>query len=291
MFATLLLVLSTVSYAAGLVLQSIAARRNRISNTIELGLVARLVTDRCYAAGLAAQVAGFLLAFYARETLPVYLVQAAACAAVGVAAVMGAAVLGWRVTRAEGVVLAVLTIALVLLAGAAEPSRVTTVPPTTGWVLAALLGACVALAPTAWRARGAVPLAGLAGAAFAVLAVASRPLPSLEWTALPLNPLAWLTLASAAVGQIFLAAALQRGSTTSAGSAMDAVTMVVASAAGIALVGDQIAHGRTAWLIAGLILIVGGVLAMARVGTVVAEQGRPSDTESSVQPITQGNAR
>ncbi|KUI23823.1 hypothetical protein AU196_02135 [Mycobacterium sp. IS-1742] len=286
MFAYFLLVLSMFSYAAGLILQSTAARRISISNTMDLGLVRRLVTDRCYAAGLAAQVAGFLLAFFARETLPVYLVQAAACAAVGVAAVLGAVVLGWRVTRPELAVLAVLTLALVLLAGAAEPSRITSVPPATGWALAAVLAACVVLAPAAWRARGAVPLAGLAGAAFAVLAVASRPLPSLEWTALLLHPLAYLTLASAAVGQVLLAAALQRGSTTSAGAAMDAVTMVVASVAGIALVGDQIAEGRAAWLIAGLILIVAGVLVMGRVGTVVTE-GRP-DLAPSAQPITQG---
>lgn len=253
-------------------------------------LIVRLVADRCYTGGLAAQVAGFLLAFYARETLPVYLVQAAACAAVGVAAVLGAVVFGWRVTRAEAAVLAVLTAALALLAGAAEPSRVTSVPPLTGWVLAALLAACVALAPTALRARGAVPLAGLAGAAFAVLAVASRPLPALEWTALAANPLAWLTLASAAVGQLLLATALQRGSTTSAGSAMDAVTMVIASAAGLALVGDHIAQGRVPWFVTGLVLIVAGVLAMARVGAVV-DDGRPLPRDPADQPIPQGHTR
>lgn len=260
-----------------------------MSNTRCPASLRRMVTDRCYGGGLAAQVAGFLLAFYARETLPVYLVQAAACAAVGVAAVMGAVVLGWRVTRPEMAVLAVMTVALVLLAGAAEPSRVTSVPSSTGWILTSLLAACLVLAPTARRARGAVPLAGLAGAAFAVLAVASRPLPSLEWTALPVHPLAWLTLAAAAVGQLLLAAALQRGSTTSAGSAMDAVTMVVASVAGIALVGDRIADGRIGWLVTGLVLTVAGVVAMARVGTVVAGSAGPTATDPSEQPITQGN--
>lgn len=284
MFAYVLLVLSTVSYGIGLVLQSAAARRIEDSNALS-GLVSRLVTDPRYASGFAAQVGGFLFAFYARETLPVYLVQAAACAAVAVAAVLGATLLGWPVTRREMAVLTTLTVALALLAGAAEPSRVTSVPSGTGWVLSALLLACVALAPTAWRMRGAVPLAGLAGAAFAVLAVASRPLPSLEWTALPLNPLAWLTLAAAATGQLLLAAALQRGSTTAAGSAMDAVTMVVASVAGIVLVGDQIADGRASWFGAGLLLVVAGVLAMARVGTVVSTLA-PSD-----RPIAQGNAR
>ncbi|BCI52112.1 hypothetical protein NIIDNTM18_13900 [Mycolicibacterium litorale] len=254
-------------------------------------MATRLATDPCYATGLAAQVAGFLLAFYARETLPVYLVQAAACAAVGVAAVIGAIALGWRVTRAEVAVLAVLTVALALLAGAAQPSRVAAVPQATGWVLTALLAACLALVPAAWRARGAVPLAGLAGTAFAVLAVASRPLPSLEWPALPTHPLSWLTLASAALGQVLLAAALQRGSTTSAGAAMDAVTMVVASAAGIALVGDQIADGRIPWFVVGLVLIVAGVLTMARVGTVVAECPRRIDAALSDHPIPQGHIR
>jgi len=279
----LLLVGSAFAYAVGLVSQSIAARRIRLSNKVDINLPVRLATDRLYALGFAAQFVGFLLAYFARGTLPVFLVQAVACTAVGLAAIIGAAVLGWRVTRAELVVLAVMTVALILLAGAAEPSRVTDVPPVTGWLLVTGLLACVLLAIPAWAAAGAVPLAALAGASFAVLAVASRPLPSTEWTSLPLNPLAWVTLAAAAIGQVFLAAALQRGSTTAAGATMDAVTMLVASVTGILLLGDRIADGRTSWVVTGMVLIVASVLAMVRVGVVV-DQESPAAADLAAVP-------
>ena len=269
MIGYLALAASSLAYAIGLVAQSVGARRARRTDGVDVTLLARLATDRVYSLGFAAQILGFLLAFVARGTLPLYLAQAGACASVGLAAIGGAAVLGWRVTRAEVTVLAVMTAALLLLAGAAEPSRASDVSVTTTAILTTGLVLCGALCIPAWRARGGVPLACLAGAAFAILAVASRPLASMpihDWLA---EPLTWLTLASALLGQGLLAAALQRGSTISTGASMDAVTMVVSALAGIALLGDQIAGGRTWWVVLGLTMITAGVLAMARVGTIV----------------------
>lgn len=281
----LLLVCSSIAYAIGLLAQSVGARRARIGDGFDIGIIGRLATDKAYTCGFAAQIVGFVLAFFARGTLPVYLVQASTCASVGLAAILGAMILGWRVTRAEIMVLAVMTMALVLLTGAAEPSRISHVAPGVVWMLTATLLVCIALTVPAWAARSAVPLACLAGAAFAVLALASRPLPSMPLSSLPLNPLAWLTLVSAAVGQLLLAVALQRGSTTSAGASMDAVTMVLASLAGTLLLGDQIAAGRTWWFVAGLVMIVGSVFAMARVGTTVAYDEPSEKTDRGRSPV------
>lgn len=211
-------------------------------------------------------------------TLPLYLVQAATCASVGLAALIGAVTMGWRVSRYEMAVLSTMTVALVLLAGAAQPARVTHVAPVVEFVLAAALGLCVLLAIPAWSRRGGVPLACLAGTAFAVLAVASRPLLSVPLSSWPLSPLAWLSLASAGIGQLLLAAALQRGSTTATGASMDAVTMVLASVAGTAFLADPIAAGRTWWVVIGLIVIVAGVFVMARVSAV------PGDEEPNIIP-------
>jgi hypothetical protein len=222
-----------------------------------------------YLFGFAAQIVGFVLAFVARATLPLYLAQAGACASVGLAAIGGAVVLGWRVTRSEVLVLVVMTAALVLLAGAALPSRAGAVSITTTAILVASLVLCAALAVPAAKARGGVPLACLAGAAFAILAVASRPIASAPLASWVAEPLTWLTLASAVLGQALLAAALQRGSTISTGASMDAITMVLSALAGIALLGDQIAVGRIWWVVLGLTMITAGVLAMARFGTVV----------------------
>lgn len=271
-----MLFFSAIAYAVGLVAQSAAARRARRDIAIDLSLLGRLARDPLYALGFGAQVLGFGLAFLARGTLPLYLVQGSTCASVAVAAIIGAVVLGWRVTRPEMAVLVMITAAVILLAAASEPSTAATVGTDVELLLAGVLMLCVVLAIPAWSARGGVPLACLAGIAFAVLAVASRPLISAELATLAWNPLAWLTLSSAVIGQLMLAAALQRGSTTSTGASMDAVTAVLASAAGFVFLGDQIAAGKTLWVVGGLVVIIGGVLAMARTGTVIAGDESPA---------------
>jgi hypothetical protein len=97
----LVLGLSALAYAVGIVAQTVAARKLAHRDRLELGLLARLATDRVYLVGFTAQVAGFGLAFLARATLPLYLVQAGASSAVGIAAVLGAVVLGWRIRWAS----------------------------------------------------------------------------------------------------------------------------------------------------------------------------------------------
>ncbi|MEF3851110.1 hypothetical protein P0P54_09465, partial [Campylobacter jejuni] len=74
----LLLAASAVAYALGIVGQTVAARRAEWRGGVDPGLLGRLAADRVYVLGFAAQVVGFVLAFLARATLPLYLVQAGA---------------------------------------------------------------------------------------------------------------------------------------------------------------------------------------------------------------------
>jgi drug/metabolite transporter (DMT)-like permease len=266
------LVGSATVYAIGIVAQSVAARRAERRDKVDPRLLARLASDRVYVLGFLAQVTGFVLAFLARATLPLYLVQAGASSAVGLAAVFGVLVLGWRIVRSEIVVLAVMAAGLLLLVGAARPSVAAELPASTGFVLLGVLVVTAVLAVPAWKLPGAVPLGVLAGCAFAVVAIASRPLAAGPLLELPLRPLAWLMVASAVVGQTLLAGALQRGSTTATAAAMDATTVVLASVAGLVVLGDRIAEGREWWVAAGLTLVVGGVLAMSRLSATVGKQ-------------------
>ncbi|MFP5021581.1 hypothetical protein [Pseudonocardia phyllosphaerae] len=264
------LVASAVAAAIGIVCQTYAARRAERRGGVDPGLLARLATDRVYLLGFTAQVAAFVLAFLARGTLPLFLVQAGSSAAVGVAAVLAWFVLGWRVGRAEVVALVVLLGGLVLLVGAAHPSTAGTVGPVLGWTLLAGLAVTAAAAVPASRlhgGRGVVAMGVLAGIAFAILAIAARPVAGLGsvW-AMALSPLAWLMVGSALVGQLMLAGALQRGSATAAAASMDATTCVVASAAGLAVLGDAVVDGRGWWVAAGLVLVTAAVAAMAVVG-------------------------
>ncbi|GAA1274926.1 hypothetical protein [Saccharothrix xinjiangensis] len=248
---------SAVMYALGVVAQSVASRR-AADDLGGVGLLARLARDRLYLLGFAGQLAGFALAFFARARLPLYLVQAGSTCAVGLATAFGVLVLGWRVRRVEVVVLVVMALGLVLLVAAATPSTAHDVPPLAAFVLFGL--PLVLLAAVQRGVRAAVPLAALAGVAFAVVAITSRTIADEPVLALPLNALAWLMVAAALVGQSYLALGLRRGSATSTAATMDATTVVITSVVGIAALGDRVVPGREWWVVLGVGLVVTGVL-------------------------------
>ncbi|SDD75795.1 DMT family protein [Actinokineospora iranica] len=254
------LVASTLMYGLGVVAQSVAARRSTTRSGADLGLLVRLASDRLYLLGFAGQVAGFVLAFFARASLPLYLVQAGSSAAVGVAAVFGALVLGWRVRPAEVAVLVMMALGLILLVGASTPSVADDVSGRLGLALLAVLVVGALLIVPASRARSSVPLAVLAGVQFSVVAITSRSLADGSLADLPLDPLAWLLVLSAVAGQASLIFALQRGPATSSVASMDATSVVLASVTGLAVLGDQVAAGRQWWVMLGLALVVLGVL-------------------------------
>jgi drug/metabolite transporter (DMT)-like permease len=260
------LTLSALSYAVGIVAQTVAARRAERRAGVDVGLLGRLATDRVYLLGFAAQCVGFVLAFLARAELPLYLVQAGAMSAVGIAAVLGAVLLAWTIRRGEIAALVVIAGGLVLLVGAAKPGPAQQMSLGTGLVLAALLLVVLGLAVPASRLAGpraALVFGLLAGLAFAVLAIVSRPLAAGPLTELPLRPATWLMVAAALVGQALLAAALQRGSTTAAMASMDSTSVLLSSVVGLAVLGDQVTAGRGLWVGAGLALVVIGVIVMA----------------------------
>jgi drug/metabolite transporter (DMT)-like permease len=281
------LALSALSYAVGIVAQTVAARRAERRSGVDVGLLARLAGDRVYLLGFGAQCVGFVLAFLARADLPLYLVQAGAMSAVGIAAVLGAALMRWKVRIPEIGALAVIAAGLVLLVGAAEPGPAVEPSAATGLGLLALLGVTTVLAVPVSRlagGRGALAFGLLAGVAFAVLAIASRPLADGPLRELPFEPLAWLMVTAAVIGQALLAAALQRGSTTAVMASMDSTSVLLASVAGLSLLGDRIVDGRALWVAGGLALVLAGVLVMAVVQPHVAEHPEPGPARQKAVP-------
>ncbi|SDP40829.1 hypothetical protein [Lentzea jiangxiensis] len=254
----LALAVSTVLYGLGIVAQTVAARRADERPGTGVGLLARLAGDRLYLLGFAGQVGGFAFAFLAREDLPLYLVQAGSSCAVGLATVVGVLLLGWRIRRVEIAVLVAMACGLLLLTGAAAPSTAEELPLVPALVVLGLATAAVLPLARTWKA--ATPV--LAGIAFAVVAVAARNVAGKPVPELLLHPLTWVMVVAAFVGQACLATALQRGSATSAVASMDATTVVIASAAGLAVMGDRIAAGREWWVVLGVLLVVSGVLVL-----------------------------
>ncbi|MEV0675593.1 hypothetical protein AB0I60_03625 [Actinosynnema sp. NPDC050436] len=267
----LALAAATAMYALGIVAQAVAARRAAPGHGF--GLLARLVADRLYLLGFAGQVGGFGLAFFARAELPLYLVQAGSSCAVGVATAFGVLVLGWRVRAVEVAVLVTMAVGLLLLAGASAPSVAEEIPTDVGLLVLGL--PLVAVFLVARRASGVVPVAVAAGLAYAVVAVAGRPLADEPLADLPFFPLLWLMVAAALVGQACMAVALQRGGATSTVATMDSTTVVVTSVVGVSALGDRIEPGREWWVVAGVALVVLGVLALGRAARPVAAPTAP----------------
>jgi hypothetical protein len=245
-------------YGIANLLQSIAAANTTAHATLDPKLLVRLAKHRVYVYGLGCQVAGFILAFVARRDLPLFLVQSAVAAGLGVTAVLGVLSLKWRLPPAEITLLVMLCVGLAGLVISAEPH------PSRQLGVAGVIGLCAALGGLAvsgfFAARlhgvpGSVVLGALAGIGFGGAAVASRPLANVQSVEQFIgNPLLYLLIAHSVVGQLLLGLAMQRGSTTAAVAAMDAAAAVPAAIIGLLLLGDRISPGRE-WM-AGLGFLV-----------------------------------
>ncbi|HEX5740269.1 MAG TPA: hypothetical protein VFY17_01805 [Pilimelia sp.] len=279
-----------VAYGVANLLQSIAAARTTVHHTLDPGLLLRLAVHRTYLIGVAVQTLGFVLAFLARRDLPLFLVQAAVAAGLGVTALLGVLVAKWRLPRAEVGLLALLFVGIAALVAAAQPAPARPIGLAGVLWLAVVLALIGVLACFAVRLRGApgsVALGSLAGLAFSAAAVAARPLASLpDPAALLTHPLSYLLIAHSVVGQLLLGLAMQRGSTTAAVAAMDAAGALPAAVVGLLLLGDKVRPG-CGWLAAaGLLVTLASVVGLTRYAEpqhhheVVAAPGRAAAMSS-----------
>ena len=200
-------------------------------------------------------------------SLPLYLVQAAATSAVAVAALLGAVFLRWPVRLLDIGVMAAMACGLIMLVRASKPSPSAAMPAAIGVALLVLLGVAAALAWVVARRvsgnRRTVVLGLFSGTAFAVLAIAGRPIADLPFWQLPLTPLAWLMVVAAVVGQALQAAALQQGSSTAAMAPSYAISTVLASVVGLVTLGDAIEPGHAVEVGIGLVIVLVGVAALS----------------------------
>lgn len=257
-----------VAYGLANLLQSIAAARTRHEKRFHPSLLLRLACQWTYLVGVACQFIGFLLAFFARRELPLFLVQAAMAAGLGVTALLGVVVLKWRLPPAEVILLAALGAGVTGLIISAEPGPSRPIAASGDMALGAAIGLIALAGLFAARMRGApgsVVLGALAGLAFGAAAVASRPLAAVHsWDLIVIDPLFYLLLAHTILGQLLLGLAMQRGSTTAAVAAMDAASAAPAGAVGLLMLGDRIWPGRHWLAMLGFTLTLGAVLLLSR---------------------------
>ncbi|MBL7255013.1 hypothetical protein JKJ07_11885 [Actinoplanes sp. LDG1-01] len=257
-----------LAYGVANLLQSAAAARTTVHHTFDPSLLVRLAGQRTYLLGLGCQVLGFVLAFLAREELPLFLVQASVAAGLGVTAVLGVLLLKWSLPAAEIVLLVLLMVGIAALVKSAQPAvaRPLGAAAIAGLTLALLLiGGLGIFAVRLQGALGSVVLGSLAGVGFSAAAIAARPLANEHTvTGFFANPLLYLLVVHSLVGQLLLGLAMQRGSTTAAVAAMDAAGAVPAAIVGLLLLGDRIEPGKE-WLAGvGFVVTLASVIALTR---------------------------
>ncbi len=262
---------AAVGYGTASVLQSVAARKADSSPGLDPRLLVRLARSLPYVSGLGLDLAAFVASLVALRTLPLFFVQSAVAASVGVTAVIAAAI-GVRLRGREIASLVVLGAGLLLLAASAQPDRGTPLTLGVRWGLlscAVVMGAAGALVARGNGRSSAHALAVLAGLAFTVVAITARSLtvPSPLWHVLA-DPGLWAILALGALGMLLFTTALQRGSVTSATALTFAVETIVPAGIGLAFLGDSTRPGFALVAAVGFVLTIAGTMALATDPTV-----------------------
>jgi hypothetical protein len=270
-----------VAYGVANLLQSVAATRTTVHHTFHPALLLRLASHRTYLVGLGCQLLGFVLAFLARRDLPLFLVQASVAAGLGVTALLGVAVLRWRLPLAEVALLALLVLGVVALVHSARPAPARPLGAAGVLTLAGVLVLISVAGVFGVRLHGApgsVALGALAGLAFSAAAVAARPLAAISAPdGLFTHPLLFLLIGHSLVGQLLLGLAMQRGSITAAIAAMDAAGAMPAGTVGLLLLGDRIWPGRE-WLAGlGFLVTLAAVIGLTRYAQPQHQPSAPRD--------------
>ncbi|MCW2505700.1 MAG: putative integral rane protein [Actinomycetia bacterium] len=273
---------AAVCYGSGSVLQSVGSRRIAGQADLDPRLLIRLAGQLPYLAGLALDLLGFAASIVALRTLPLFLVQSAVAASVGVTAVLAARFLGARLRPVQLAALTGLGAGLVLLALSARPESAAKVPLAGQWIV--LAGALAVLALGLGSARvagpwGAAGLAAAAGLAFGGVGISARilDLPS-PWWRIVTEPPAYALAAYGILGTLLFATALQRGSVTTLSAVLFAAETVAPAAAGLLWLGDSARPGYGWAAAAGFVLTVGCAIELARHDTAHAPPaGAPRD--------------
>ena len=260
--------LAAICYGIGSVLQAIGARRTSESDGLDPRLLVRLMKQLPYVAGLVLDGIGFVGAIVALRTLPLFLVQSAIAASVGVTAVTAVLVLHARLKRVEIFALLGLFTGLVLLGISAQPESAKHLQ--TAGVVALYIGIALVIALGVVSGRyntpvGAAGLAAAAGLGFGGVGISARVLdvPSDLWRIL-LDPVFWSLAIYGILSLLLFATALQRGSVTTTSAITFAVETVVPALIGIIFLGDRARPGLGLVAIAGFVFTVAGSIALAR---------------------------
>ena len=246
-FAYAAAILCAVCYGLASVLQSIGARRVEASESIDARSLARIATQIPYLVGLGLDGTAWLLSLLALSRLPLFVVQAMVAGAIGFTVLFAALFQHLRPTGRQVAFILVLASGLLGLALSGAPEEARRTPPAYSWgmwagvIVIAVIGAVAAKNMRGDKAAAA--LGGLSGLAFGGTALCARALVADVSISDLRDPLLWGMLAYGALGLVFFASALQRGSVTVATAWLFTAETVVPSIIGLTILGDSARPG------------------------------------------------
>jgi len=261
-------VVAALSYGIGSVMQAAAARKAEARANLDPMLLVRLVGELPYVGGLALDLLGFVASVVALRTLPLFVVQSAIAASVGVTAIAASVAFGVRLLRYERVALVMLMFGFALLALSARPEHAASIGAAGKGIL---VGGVVVVAAAGIFSAGlddrkaGIGLALGAGLAWAGTGIAARVLQIPSHTSrLLIDPVALCLVAYGILGVLLFATALQRGSVTAAAALVFTVETVVPSLLGVVFLGDRARAGFAPIALLGFVATLGASVALAR---------------------------
>jgi drug/metabolite transporter (DMT)-like permease len=269
-FALLAAAGSAICYGVASVLQAMGARSTHDTGTVDPRLLARLLRNTPFVAGMLMDLTGGVLQFVALRTLPLFLVQATQAANLAVTALVAVPVLGARLAARHWWAVLAVTAGLALLASSAGAEN----PREPGFGFRLALLACVAILAAvgmlAGRVRkstlGSSTLGGVAGLGFGLTALAARSLTNLSPLHVVRDPAVYAAIGGGVVAFLFFATGLQRGSVTAVSAAVVVGETALPALVGILALGDHPRPGFAPVAVLGFLLAVIGALALSRFG-------------------------
>ena len=169
----------TVCYGLATVLQSVGARKTTASDSLDPGLIVRLLGSVPYLIGLGLDGLGYVLTVVALQTLPLFVVEAFTAGALAVTAVAAATWLRIPLSRGEWIGVVAVTLGLVALGLSAGEDRDVALTATQKWLPLAAAALLLVLTAGAARLKGRISvtaLGALAGLGFGLVGIATRTL-------------------------------------------------------------------------------------------------------------------
>jgi drug/metabolite transporter (DMT)-like permease len=276
--------LSAIGYGIASVLQAMAARRERDTGGVDPRLLARLIKQGPFIAGITLDCFAFAAQFLALRTLPVFVVQAIQASNLAVTAVVSIPLLGMRLRGREWAAVGAVCAGLALLGVAAGSEHAAPVSDRTRWAL--LIGAVVVsvigfLAGTLVKRRGPVVLGFVAGLGFGVVALAARVITNYSVPHLLRDPAVYALVIGGVISFLFYATGLQRGKVTTVTAAVIVGETLLPSLVGIIVLGDRPRSGMAVFAVIGFLIAVAGAIVLARFGE---PEAAPAGADASTAP-------